>query len=305
MRTFAVLAAAGVAVFACSRDQEPPAADADAQPIAVANAGFATPESMLHDPVADVYLVSNINGNPVEQDDNGFISRLGPDGTVLALKWIDGATETVTLNAPKGLAIKGDTLFVADVTAIRWFDRTTGAPLGSREVAGASFLNDVAVGADGTVYFTDTGIRFGAAGMEETGTDAVYRLTGDSAVAVAQGPDLGRPNGLTPDSAGLLVVTFGSGAIYRLDPLTGQRTDLPGPPQGQLDGVVRLTDGSILVSSWAASRIFQMGQGGATMVGDSVPSPADIGLDAGRSRVLIPVFNENRVVIQPVQGGRR
>jgi streptogramin lyase len=259
---------------------------------------------MLHDPVADVYLVSNINGNATEQDDNGFISRLAPDGAVLALKWIDGASDSVTLHGPKGLAIKGDTLFVADINTVRWFDRNTGAPLGSREIAGASFLNDVAVGPDGTVYFTDTGVRFGAAGMEDTGTDAVYRLSGDSAVAVAQGADLGRPNGLTPDSTGLMVVTFGSGAIYHLDPLTGRRTDLPAPPQGQLDGVVRLTDGSVLVSSWAGAGVFRLGQGRVGRVGDSVPSPADIGLDAKRSRVLIPVFNENRVLIQPVQVGR-
>jgi hypothetical protein len=30
-------------------------------------------------------------------------------------------------------------------------------------------------------------------------------------------------------------------------------------------------------------------------VGDSLPSPADIGFDVGRSRVLIPIFSENRI----------
>jgi hypothetical protein len=31
---------------------------------------------------------------------------------------------------------------------------------------------------------------------------------------------------------------------------------------------------------------------------DSVPTPADIGFDARRNRVLIPLFSENRVVAQ-------
>jgi hypothetical protein len=31
-----------------------------------------------------------------------------------------------------------------------------------------------------------------------------------------------------------------------------------------------------------------------------VPSPADIGYDARRNRVLIPVFTENRIVIHPL-----
>ena len=47
-------------------------------------------------------------------DGNGFISRLRPDGTVLTLKWIDGNKEGVTLNAPKGMALHGDRLYVTE-----------------------------------------------------------------------------------------------------------------------------------------------------------------------------------------------
>ena len=82
--------------------QEESTPDADA--ILVTGVGLATPESVLHDRTADVYLVSNVNGAPVDKDDNGFISRLSPHGSVVELKWIDGADEDVTLNAPKGMA---------------------------------------------------------------------------------------------------------------------------------------------------------------------------------------------------------
>src|SRR5687768_18220722 len=68
--------------------------------------GFSTPESAFYDEAADVYLVSNINGSPAAKDDNGFISRVSPDGTP-TLKWIDGAAPNVTLHAPKGLAVIG------------------------------------------------------------------------------------------------------------------------------------------------------------------------------------------------------
>jgi sugar lactone lactonase YvrE len=297
MRIPVVLAAALLALGCAPAERQP----AEESPIEIADAGFATPESVLHDSVADAYLVSNINGGPSDKDDNGFISRVGPDGAVIALKWIDGAADAVTLHAPKGMALKGDTLFVADIDSVRLFDRSTGAPLGGRGVAGATFLNDVAVGPDGTVYVTDTGIRLTAEGMQETGTDAVYTVTGDSAAVLAAGPELGHPNGIVADSAGVVVVSFGSGAVYRID-ILGARSDLPGTPQGQLDGVVRTADGSLLVSSWAGSRVYRVGpQGGA--VGDSVPSPADIGFDARRGRVLIPVFTENKVLIRPVHEG--
>ncbi|MGH2396883.1 MAG: hypothetical protein ACRDFW_07825 [bacterium] len=57
--------------------------------------GFQTPESVLYDSRADVYLVSNINGPAVPRnvfavDGNGFVSRVSPSGKVLGLKWIDG-----------------------------------------------------------------------------------------------------------------------------------------------------------------------------------------------------------------------
>src|SRR6185503_3709727 len=42
----------------------------------LANVGFAQPESVLHDEVDDVYLVTNINGDSLAHDNNGFVSRI-------------------------------------------------------------------------------------------------------------------------------------------------------------------------------------------------------------------------------------
>ncbi len=102
---------------------------------------------MLYVPGDDVYLVSNINGAPLDKDGNGFISRLAPDGSVLDLKWIDGGAPGVALDAPKGMAIAGGVLYVADITELRMFDASSGEPMGSVEVPGSTFLNDVAAGA--------------------------------------------------------------------------------------------------------------------------------------------------------------
>ena len=67
--------------------------------------GFATPESVFYDKKNDRYLVSNINGNPTDADDNGFISIVSVDGKVENLKWIDGTAENIQLSAPKGMAV--------------------------------------------------------------------------------------------------------------------------------------------------------------------------------------------------------
>src|SRR5204863_4866162 len=82
-------------------------------------AGFLTPESVLHDTAQDIYFVSNINGSPTAKDNNGFISRVKPDSAVENLKFIEGGRSGPVLNAPKGLALEGDTVWVAGIDVVR------------------------------------------------------------------------------------------------------------------------------------------------------------------------------------------
>lgn len=271
--------------------------------IEVAKAGLMTPESMLHDDRADVYLVSNINGAPSAKDNNGFISRVTPDGKVAALKWIAGGQAGVTLNAPKGMALHGDTLYVSDIDCVRRFNRSTGAPAGETCIEGATFLNDVAVAPDGTLYVSDTGIRIDEGGMTPTKTDAVYRIGSDGKpTALVKGADLLNPNGLAAVNGGAILVPFGGPHVWHLDS-KGARHPMGKMPAGQLDGVLRLQDGTILASSWEGKAVYRMTKDGKTStVVDDIPSPADIGYDAKRRRLLIPVFTEDRLVILGVAG---
>ena len=262
--------------------------------------GMATPESAVHDPEADVYLVSNINGGPGDVDDNGFITRLSPDGTITHLKWIDGEDPEVTLHAPKGSGIHGDRFYVADIDTVRSFDRTTGAPVDAWEVPGAGFLNDLAIGADGTVYVTDTGISFGPDGITPTGTAAVYRFDADGQPeAIAQGDALALPNGIVEAPQGLVLAPIGSNVVSIIGE-DGSLTTLAELPQGQLDGVVVAGDGSLLVSSIGANAVYRIAPDGAVSEVISDTPAADIGIDVGRSRVLIPQLNDAQLVIYPI-----
>lgn len=285
-------------IAACVQQEKAPPPPAV---LTVADTAIKTPESVLYDAAGDMYFVSNINGSPVEKDNNGFISHVMPGGMVHAAHWIQGGVNGVTLHAPKGMGTKGDSLFVADIDVVRVFNRTTGAPLGSRPVPGATFLNDVAVGPDGTVYVTDSGLKSGANGFEPTGTDALYRFGPRGAAVVVTKGDMGGPNGITLTPDGIVVVTFGTGAVYRVDPKTGARSVMPKPPKGGLDGVEMLADGSLLISSWEGQAIYRLTNGVYTTAVDSVASPADIGYDRKRQLVLIPVFTANQVRIQEVR----
>lgn len=262
-------------------------------PLRVANVGFAAPESVLYDASADVYLVSNVDGSALDSDDRAFISRLRPDGTLEALKWIDAANDDVTLNAPKGMVLVGDILYVADIQQVRAFDRTTGKPVRTIELPGATFLNDIAAAKDGALLVSDSGLTTGFA---PSGTDAIFRIDASYRVsAIVRAESLGRPNGLLVTDEGLWVATFGTGEMYRLDE-QGERHDVRRLPKGSLDGIAAL-DGRIYVSSWEASAIYRCDGDRADEVVTDVDAPADFGIDTKRKRLLVPLFLENAVVI--------
>jgi hypothetical protein len=272
------------------------------QPIVVKDAGLATPESVLYDEKNDMYLVSNINGSPDGKDNNGFISKIGPDGSIVALKWIEGGQNKVELNAPKGMAFRDNLLFVTDINCVRMFDRMSGESKGKIDIKGASFLNDLSVAVNGTMYVSDSGLKSGKEGLVPTGRDALYRIDAKNKVKkLISGKELGQPNGLLAEDGGVWVVTMGGNEMYRvLD--NGQREPSVTVPGGSLDGIVRIKDGNVLVSSWGTSTVYRSdGTGQFSAAWAELKSPADIGYDSGRNRLLVPMFLENAIQIQPIE----
>ncbi len=252
----------------------------------ISDIGLATPESVLWYPEANVYLVSNIAGDPTTVDDDGFISRIRPDGSVETLRWIDGKTDEVELSAPKGSALAGGLLLVTDITYIRRFDRKTGAAAGSIEVGGAQFLNDLAV--DWT----------GAAWVSDTATGKLHRIpdpTSDTVETVLEVPGI---NGVAIDEQGR-VWAVAKDELFRVG--DGQRVDVQTLPAGGLDGLVAISGGEFLVSSWDAKAVWRGRPGGHFReIIEGIESPADIGFDKGRQLVLIPVFLEDALVFLPL-----
>ena len=310
MRTRCFLIALTVLIVACQKNESttdtaaaPPAAmktSTAPQPMTI-NQGLQTPESVLWDPQQDVYFISNINGQPLAADNNGYISRVNPDTMQVEAKWVEGGVKPgVTLNAPKGMAIVGDTLYVADITSVRKFDRKSGAPQGEIKIPGSTFLNDLA--SDGiALYVSDSGLKSGAGGnFEPTGTDAIWKITKDKAQKIAAGDDLKRPNGLAAKGGKLWVVSFGGNELYQID--HGKKTNVATLPKGSLDGLVLLDDGSFLVSSWDGKAVYRGPAAGPFQtVLDNVNAPADIGYDSKRNRLLVPHFMDSIVTIHELK----
>lgn len=247
----------------------------------ISGVGFDGSEAARYDAERDEYIVSNLG--PAGEGNDGFISRIAPDGSVRELKWIAGGVRGVTLVQPLGIYLKGDLLYVADLKAVRTFDRKTGAPRATYEIADALRLNDLVVADDGTVYVSDSGQDGKAGGL--------YRIDRNGKVStfVERMPALERPNGIALTADGLivhggrgvnLVFRNKAGAIVREETL----------PTGQMDGIVLLPDGDLLVASQLGKNVYRVSATGGAMevVAENIDIPAAIGYDVKRNRLLVP-----------------
>ena len=277
-------------IAACSRG-DPSAAPtrAPAAPVATIQ-GLSGPESVRYDPEQDVYLVGNWNGPSGAADNNGFISRVRPDGMVDQLKFISGGAAGVTLHAPRGMTIVGDTLWAADVGAVRGFNRRTGAPVATIDFStlDPGFLNDITPGPDGALYVTDTP------------RNRIYRISGRTATVALEDSALSRPNGITWDgkSDHLIVIPFGGKrTLHAWRP--GERTfrEVATGPATRYDGIEFLANGAMVASAQSDSTLVWFSNGVGSSWAKVAGAPADIALDTRRRRIAVPFVALNRVDI--------
>jgi len=93
-----------------------------------------------------------------------------------------------------GSRIKGDTLWLVDLTALKGFDVHSGALLATIDLSSVQpvFLNDMAIGPDDDFYVTDTG--YDIKNDKHTGPDRIYHIARNRKVTVVlETPALDQP----------------------------------------------------------------------------------------------------------------
>ena len=244
--------------------------------------GLKMPESVVQATDGRVF-VSEINGFGVDGD--GQISVIEAGQVKLFAKGLDD---------PKGLAIIGQSLYVADNKRILKL-ALSGPKQGQAEVFAATaafpvtplFLNDLEADLAGNLYVSDSGDLKGKGG-------AVYQINAQGQVRLLingqQDNRILAPNGLLMDDTGdvLMVVDFASGILYSYNLATKQLLDIADGFGGG-DGVVHHANGSMFVSDWKNGKVFRLDMNGeVTPLAATYQSAADIALTKDEKVLMVP-----------------
>jgi len=244
--------------------------------------GLKMPESVVQATDGRVF-VSEINGFGVDGD--GQISVIEAGQVTLFAKGLDD---------PKGLAIIGQFLYVADNKRILKL-ALSGPKQGQAEVFAAAsafpvtplFLNDLEADLAGNLYVSDSGDLKGKGG-------AVYQINAQGQVRLLingqQDKRILAPNGLLMDDTGdvLMVVDFASGILYSYNLATKQLLDIA-VGFGGGDGVVHHANGSMFVSDWKNGKVFRLDMNGeVTPLATTYQSAADIALTKDEKILMVP-----------------
>ena len=239
---------------------------------------FEVPESVFYNEHSNLLYVSNISGKPSEKNGQGFITLMNTDGKIIEKKWVVG------LNAPKGMAVWDDKLYVTDIDRIAVIDMEKGKIIRFIDIPGSMFLNDLVFDGRGNLYISDTpaGVVY-----KFMVNHAEKWLTDENMIKI--------PNGMAFENGKILVGT-GNG-IVAADPETGRATIIISH-EGAIDGLIPLGQGRYVVSDWAGTTLLLSKGHNPVTLRNTIPekiNAADLGFIPQTNTVLIPTFHNNRV----------
>lgn len=238
----------------------------------VASGEFCEPETVL--PLPDnTLLVSNVCG--FDQPGTGFLTLLDEDGQILDWRVVS------ELDAPLGMAIAGDSLFVVDSNRVHVF-RWPGYALQETIELDTKVANDIAVAADGTLYLTDTAMG------------RVVVITADRVQSILPVDiEFTMANGIAIDGNHLFV---GGKRLWRVN-LGNHSVEIIGNQKlSDIDGIEFEADGTLQVTPVGGPLIRYWSTGRTEILSGEGVSSANHGFAAKLNLALIPTGYDNTVI---------
>ena len=242
------------------------------------------------------------------KDGRVFVSEIGEfgkdgDGQITVIeKNGEAKVFAQDLDDPKGLAIVGKDLYVADnhrVIKITPDGKTSVFAAAEAFPEAPQFLNDLESDASGNIYVSDSGDLKGAGG-------AVYKITSQGKVStVLSGKNDARvqaPNGLLMGKTAncIYMVDFVSGVLYRIDMKKDEMVEVA-KGFGGGDGIVKVGKDQLYVSDWKNGKVLrvQLSEKGAAkvaLVQEGFVAAADIALSHDGKYLLVPDMKAGELV---------
>jgi DNA-binding beta-propeller fold protein YncE len=266
--------------------------------------GLSAPESVVFNPADNHFYVSNIVGAPTDKDAKGWISKISKSGKMVSKKWATGKRAIskdlrVSLNAPKGMKIKNNTLWVSDIDEVTSIQLNTGKVSGRISIPGAKFLNDIA--------FSKTDSKLFVSDMFTNKIHAIQKSPNRSTFIETR--ELENPNGLTTTANNeVLVASWGpgikndfstekSGRILSINQKTKKISKWNNIRIGNLDGIEFIDENTVVVSDWKAGKIYKVKKNGScTAILSGFKGSADLTYLPKEKLLVIPLMLENKIV---------
>lgn len=241
--------------------------------------GFSHPESVIYDEENEVFYVSNIGE---DQENDGFISRIGVDGEKLDLKWIPN------LNDPKGLLLHNGRLWVSDVNDVVIMDINLAEIIVRIPVEGAESLNDITIDQEGSIYISDLA-KSSIFKKNEMG----------EIIEWINSEELQNPNGLLAVENDIFVAAWGdskNGNLLKVGLDSQNIEEITHSGLGNLDGIQQKEEGEFYVSDWDTGTIYKINKQGETEeIFTSEKSSGDILFYEKENQLILPMNFQNEV----------
>ena len=241
-------------------------------------------ESCTFDQERNLIIAMNAGNRVEEDDDDGYVSLINPDGSAHTIRWIGANRDGLELHDPIGSAVRNGVLYTVDRGVVRLFDQATGQPHDAFPVPGSTFLNGIGVAEDGTIYASNTRPE-----------GRLYKVTADGEPSLLiDGEPLNIPNGVAIDPDGnVVVVNIGDNAVLTFNP-DGELIQTEYAHEAGNDGVVILDDGTKYVSSVRFGSVSRIRPGQeAEVIAAGIPSAASMCYDSTQHQLVIPMNNNN------------
>jgi hypothetical protein len=214
--------------------------------------GFMMNESAAWDPKRGYFYVSNMNpAGRAEFGETGYISRIDAAGEDLEMQWVTG------LRGPTGVAVLGDRLYAVERTGVAIIDLDTSEIVDRRTIETEGFLNDIAVGEDGTLFVSNSALG------------VIHRSTPDGFELWFRDEAVAGVNGLLVEGDRLVATTMGSESLVAINLKTQEIESIIDLRPFGGDGITADGAGTYLVSDYRGLLLRVDLQGGRDVLIDS------------------------------------